>query len=116
MREVILQLPDATYERLADAAATVQKPLEQWIIEVLTRNAGKAAYPAASHEMLAAALEVLGFERLAPEKADRLSALLQRRKERSLSGDETAELQTLMTEADTLEFASLERLAATLGR
>jgi hypothetical protein len=32
---VILYLPDATYERLAEKAAAVHKPLEQWIIDVL---------------------------------------------------------------------------------
>jgi len=59
MREVILQLPDAMYERLAATAA--------------------------SHDMLAAALDALGFECLEPEKANRLSALLKSRKERAVT-------------------------------
>ena len=116
MREVILHLPDATYEQLAVEAAAVHKPLEQWIVDVLTTDAGGLAHPAESHEMLAAALDALGFERLEPEKASRLSTLLKSRKERPLSSDETAELQTLMATANALELASLQRLAATLGR
>jgi hypothetical protein len=44
--------------------------------------------------MFVGALDVLGFERLDPEKASRLSALLKSRKERPLASDEAAELQT----------------------
>lgn len=116
MREVILRLPDAMYEQLAVEAAAVRKPLEQWIIDVLTADIGGSATTAVSHDMLAAALDALGFERLEPEKASRLSALLKSRKERALSHDETAELHVLMDAANALEFASLQRLAAALGR
>lgn len=116
MREVILQLPDAMYERLAAEAVAVHKPLEQWIIDVLTADTGEAAATVASHDMLAAAMDALGFERLEPEKASRLSALLKSRKERALSRDETAELHILMDAANALELASLQRLAAALGR
>ena len=66
--------------------------------------------------LLSAALDALGFQRLAREKADRLSALLHIRKERPLSPDETAELNALMAEADTLELESLQNLAAALER
>jgi hypothetical protein len=116
VREVILHLPDATYERLAETAAAVHKPLEQWIIDVLTTDTGASAHTVESHDMLAAALDALGFERLEPEKASRLSALLKSRKERTLTGAETAELQTLMDAAHALELASLQCLAAALGR
>jgi hypothetical protein len=116
VREILLHLPDATYERLAEAAAAVHKPLEQWIIDVLTADAGASAHAGEAHDMLAAALDALGFERLDPEKASRLSALLKIRKERPLTSEETAELQTLMDAANALELASLQRLAAALGR
>ena len=66
--------------------------------------------------MLAAALDILGFERLEPEKASRLSALLKIRKERPLTSEETSELQTLMDTANALELASLQRLTAAFGR
>jgi len=66
--------------------------------------------------MLAAAMDVLGFERLEPEKASRLSALLKSRKELPLESDEAAELQTLMDAANALELASLQRLTAAFGR
>jgi len=116
VHEVMLHLPDATYERLAGEAAAVHKPLEQWIVDILTADTGTSAHAAESHEVLAAALDALGFERLDQEKANRLSALLTSRKERPLSSDETAELQTLMAAANALELASLQRLAAALGR
>ena len=116
MREVVLHLPESTYERLVDAAAAVHKPLEQWIVDALTTDVGVSAYAAASCDMLAAALDARGFERLAPEKSRQLSTLLHSRKERSLSSAEAAALQTLMAEANALELASLEHLAATLGR
>ena len=116
MREVLLHLPDATYERLAEEAAAVHKPLEQWIIDVLTADPGASAQAAESHDMLAAALDILGFERLEPEKASRLSALLKIRKERPLTSEETSELQTLMDTANALELASLQRLAVALGQ
>src|SRR5712691_6880683 len=81
VREVILHLPNATYEQLAEEAAAVHKPLEQWIVDVLTTDAGGVAHTVEPHEMLAAALDALGFERLEPEKASRLSTLLTSRKE-----------------------------------
>lgn len=116
MREVILHLPDATYERLAEAASAVHKPLEQWLIDLLAAATRASAYSDESHDMLAAAMDVLGFERLDLEKASRLSALLKSRKERPPTSDEAAELQTLMDTANALELSSLQRLAVALGR
>jgi hypothetical protein len=116
VHKVILHLPDATYERLAEAAAAVHKPLEQWLVDIVAATTRASAYPDESHDMLAAVLDVLGFERLEPEKASRLSVLLQSRQERPLTSDETAELQTLMDTANALELASLQRLAVALGR
>jgi hypothetical protein len=60
-------LADAMYERLAEEAAAVHKPLEQWIVDILTTDVGASAYAAESHEIPAAALDALGFQRLAPE-------------------------------------------------
>ena len=54
----------AMYERLAETAAAVHKPLERWIIYVLSADAGGSARAAKSHQMHAAALDALGFERL----------------------------------------------------
>jgi hypothetical protein len=116
VRAVLLHLPDATYERLAKEAAAVHKPLEQWIIDVLTADARASAHAAESHDMLVATLDALGFERLEPEKASRLSVLLKSRKERSLTRDETAELRGLMAAANALKLASLQHLTAALGR
>lgn len=116
MREVLLHLPDTTYQRLAEKAAAVHKPLEQWIIDVLTVDAGGSVHVPESYDMLTAALDVLGFERLEPERASRLSTLLESRQEHSLSSDETAELQTLMAVANALELASLYRLTTAFGR
>jgi hypothetical protein len=65
--------------------------------------------------MLVAILDTLGFECLEPEKASRLSALLKSRKERPLTSNETAALQTLMDAANILELASLQRLTVALG-
>src|SRR5262245_54320109 len=107
VREILPHLPDATYEQLTEAAA-VHKLLGQWIIDVLTADAGASAHAAESHDMLAAALDILGFECLDPEKASRLSALLKSRTERPLTSDETAELQTLMDAANALALASLK--------
>jgi hypothetical protein len=115
VREVLLHLPDATYERLTGEAAAAHKPLEQWIVDILTADIGASAHVAESHEVLASALDALGFQCLAPEKASRLSALLKSGKGGALSNDETAELQTSMAEENALELASLQRLAAALG-
>jgi hypothetical protein len=104
------------YARLAKEATAVHKSLEQWILDILTSDTGAPAHTVESHDMLAAALDALGFERLEPEKASRLSAFLKSRKERPLSSDEATELQTLMDAANALELASLQRLAAALGR
>ena len=116
MKEVTLTLPDKTYERLmADAASAHQSP-EQWIIDKLFTEPGWQTATAELHTLLAAALDALGFRRLEPEKAKRLSELLHVRKERPLSSEETAELNALMAKADALELESLQRLAATLER
>lgn len=71
---------------------------------------------AVPHALLAAALDALGFQRLAPEKATRLRTLLEAHHARVLSPDEADELQVLMTEADALDLAGLQRLAAAVQR
>lgn len=116
MREVVLHLPDATYEQLATGATAVDTPLEQWILDILMTALGTSAQTTETHAVLTASLDTLGFARLAPEQTSRLSALLQYHKERPLAPEEQTELQTLMEEAHTLEYASLQRLAAALGR
>jgi hypothetical protein len=116
MKEVVLHLSNQTYERLRAEAISAHTSIEQWILDKLSTAPGPKASVAEPHVLLAAALDALGFKRLQPEKAQRLSELLAVRKVRSLSNDEAAELNTLMTEADALELASLERLATALGR
>jgi hypothetical protein len=116
MKEIILHLPDTTYERIAAAAGSAHKSPEQWILDRLFAEPSLSAPVAEPHTLLAAALDSLGFQRLAPEKAKRLSALLEVRKARALSPDEAHELHALMSEADILEVESLQRLAAALGR
>jgi hypothetical protein len=114
MKEVILHLPDQIYEWLRAEAASAHTSLEQWILDKLSTDAGPKASVAEPHMLLAAALDALGFKRLQPEKAQRLSELLTVRRVRSLSNDETAEFNALMAEADALESASLKRLATAL--
>jgi hypothetical protein len=116
MKEIILHLPDTTYERIAAEAGSAHKSPEQWILDRLFPEPSPSAPVAEPHMLLAAALDSLGFQRLEPEKAKRLSALLQVRKSRALSHDEAHELHALMSEADALEVKSLQRLAAALGR
>lgn len=111
MHEVVLHLPDATYEQLATGATAVDTPLEQWILDILMTALGNAAQTTEAHAALTASLDALGFARLAPERASRLSVLLQAQKERPLIPEEQAELQTLMEAAQALEYASLQRLA-----
>jgi len=115
MKEVILTLPDKAYEQLAIDAAAVHKSPEQWILDRLFAESESQATPPEIHTLLTAALDTLGFQRLAPEKAKQLSALLSLRKVHPLSDKETAELNALLAEADALELASLQRLAATLA-
>jgi hypothetical protein len=115
MKEIILHLPDRTYEQLMAEASSAHMSVEQWIINEISTATSPGTAVEEAHILLSAALEALGFKRLQPEKARRLSELLAARKERSLSGDETAELNALMTAADTLEVQSLERLAITQG-
>jgi FAD/FMN-containing dehydrogenase len=109
-------VPDTTYEQIAAKAASAHKSPEQWILDRLFPEPSPSAPVAEPHTLLAAALDSLGFQRIEPEKAKRLSALLQVRKSRALSHDEGHELHTLMSEADALEVESLQRLAAALGR
>jgi hypothetical protein len=116
MKEIILHLPDATYERIIAEATAAHKSPEQWILERLFPEPGPSAPVAEPHMLLATALDSLGFQRLEPEKAKRLSTLLQDRKTRALSPDEAHELHALLSEADALEVESLQRLAAALGR
>jgi hypothetical protein len=116
MKEITLHLPDATYERIAAEAGSAHKSPEQWILDRLFAEPSPSAPVAEPHTLLAAALDALGFQRLAPEKAQRLGALLEVRKARALSHDEAHELHTLLAEADALEVESLQRLAAALGR
>jgi hypothetical protein len=116
MKEIILHLPDKTYEQLMAEAASARLSLEQWIVEEISIAASPKPSVEEAHILLAAALDALGLERLQPEKARRLSELLAVRKARSLSSDETDELNALMAEADALELESLERLAMTLKR
>lgn len=114
MKEVLLTLPEKTYERLVADAVSAHKSPEQWIMDRLFTEQDVRIAAAELHILLTAALDALGFHRLEPEKAKRLSELLQVRKERPLSSDATAELNALMAEAEVLELASLQRLAATL--
>jgi hypothetical protein len=116
MKEVILHLPDKTYEQLMTEASSACISVEQWIINEISTATGPKAPVEGAHVLLSAALDTLGFKRLQPEKARRLSELLAVRKERSLSSDETAELKALMAEAEVLELESLERIATTLRR
>ncbi len=116
MKEVILTLPDKAYELLAIDAAAAQKSPEQWILDKLSAAPeSPQPEPPEPHTLLAAALDTLGFQRLAAEKAGRLSELLARRKAHPLADEETAELHALLAEADALELTSLQRLAATLA-
>jgi hypothetical protein len=115
MKELLLHLPDHAYERLVMAAAAAQQSPEQWLLDRLFAQSPPAAV-AEPHTLLAAALDALGFQHLAPEQATRLSTLLEARKARALSHDEADELHALMTEADTLELEGLQRLAAAMQR
>jgi len=115
MKELLLHLPDHAYERLVMEAAAAQQSPEQWLLDRLLAPSPPVAM-AAPHTLLAAALDALGFQRLAPEKATRLSTLLEARHTRALSPDEADELHALMAEADTLELEGLQRLAAAVQR
>ena len=116
MKAMTLHLPDHLYEQLIMEAAAAQKSPEQWIMDRLFTESRLSEAMPEPHTLLAAALEALGFRRLEPQKAQRLSALLTLRKYRSLSPDEADALQALMTEADALEIESLQRLATTFER
>jgi hypothetical protein len=116
MKEIILHLPDTTYERIAAEAGSAHKSPEQWILDRLFAEPSPSIPVAEPHMLLAAALDALGFQRLEPEKAKRLGALLEVRTSGSLSHDEAQELHALMAQADALEVESLQRLAAALGR
>jgi hypothetical protein len=116
MKEIILHLPDKTYEQLMAEAASAHMSLEEWIVDEISAAASPKVSVEEAHVLLAAALDALGFKRLQHEKARRLSELLAVRKARALSSDETAELNALMAEADALELESLKRLATTLKR
>jgi hypothetical protein len=115
MKKLLLHLPDEAYERLVMEAAAVQQSPEQWLLNRLVAPAPPGAV-AVPPTLLAAALDALGFQRLASEKATRLSTLLEARHARVLSPDEAEELRALMTEADALELESLQRLAAAVQR
>jgi hypothetical protein len=45
MREVILHLPNAMYERLAGEAAAALKPLDQWIVDILMAERRRTLIP-----------------------------------------------------------------------
>jgi hypothetical protein len=117
MKELVVSLPDDTYERLVADAISAHKSPEQWVIEKLSADPKAEVRPPAAqlHTLLSAALDTLGFQRLESGKAERLSELLYARKERELSDSEATELHALMAEANALELASLQRLAATLA-
>lgn len=61
-----------------------------------------------------AALEGLGFKRLSPKKAARLSRLLKLQKEERLTPKQHREFEALMAEVDNLELNNLERVVAQL--
>jgi hypothetical protein len=113
MKEIILHLPDNTYEQLMSEAAFAHMSLEQWIIDKISTPPSSKASVGEAHVLLAAALGALGCKRLHSKKARRLSELLAVHKTRPLSSDETAKLNALMAEADALELEGLERLATT---
>lgn len=115
MKEITLTLPDKAYEQLTIDAAAAQKSPEQWILDKLFAAPESRPDPPETHTLLAVALDTLGFQRLAPVKARRLSELLSLRKAHALSDEETAELHALLAEADALELASLRHLATTLA-
>ena len=115
MKELLLHLPDHAYERLVMEATAAQQSPEQWLLDRLEAPSppGTVTVP---HTLLVAALDTLGFQRFTPEKATRLRILLEARHARALSPDEADELHALMTEADALELAGLQRLAAAVQR
>src|SRR5919106_1071506 len=100
MKEVILHLPDNTYEQLMAEVASAGMSLEQWIVDEISTAASPKAAVEEAHMLLAAALDALGLKHLQPEKVRQLSKLLAVRKVRSLSSDETVELNALIAEAD----------------
>jgi len=116
MQELLIHLPDHAYERLVREAAAAQQSPEQWLLDRLLAQALPSAVVAEPHTLLAAALDALGFQRLAPAQATRLSALLEAHQARPLLPDEADDLHALMTEADTLELESLQRLATAVQR
>jgi hypothetical protein len=115
MKELLLHLPDHAYEQLVMEAAAAEKSPEQWLLDRLFAQPPPLA-TVEPHTLLAAALDALGFQRLEPEKARRLSMLLEARKARALSHDEADELRALMTEAEALEIEGLQRLTAAVQR
>jgi len=58
------------------------------------------------------ALEALGFKRLPPQRAARLSRLLKLHKEERLTPKQHREFEALMAETDELELNNLERIVA----
>ena len=114
MKELVVSLPDDTYEQLVTNATLAHKSPEQWAVEKLSSELKTEFLPAALNSLLSTAMDTLGFRRLEHEKAERLSTLLQARKARDLSENEAIELRTLIAEAEALELTSLQRLAATL--
>ena len=99
---------------LPEADLCQQSP-EQWLLDRLLAPSPPGAVTV-PHTLFVAALDALGFQRFTPEKATRLSTLLEARHARALSPDEADELHALMTEADALELEGLQRLAAAMQR
>ena len=116
MREVLLHLSDVTYQRLAEAAAAVHKPLEQWIIDVLTTDSEDQPVRLNRTTRLRPRWMYWALSASSQRRPAGLSALLKIRKERPLTSEETSELQTLMDTANALELASLQRLTSAFGR
>jgi hypothetical protein len=66
MKQIILHLSDTTYEQIAAEAGSAHKSPEQWILDRLFAEPSPSAPMAEPHTLLAAALDALGFQRLAP--------------------------------------------------
>lgn len=101
---VQLDLPEELYERVRQIAENSQRPLETVLIESLALMFGDLpdeALPVEQFDSLAdAQLWAVVYRQFAPDKDNRLHELTAMGKNRALSTNEQAELESLISQYD----------------
>lgn len=124
LQSVTLQLPDPVYQRAKHAAAVLQQPVEDLIIDTLASTlpvlddvpSDMVGEIAAMSHLSDEALQGLATTTLRPERQERLSELLDKQGQGTLGGEDQSQLAALMAEYGRSMLRRAKAVALLLAR